>query len=102
MTANSVDARSVSRSSESVGFVKLTRVVGSLDGLIDNSVANAQSVEVESHSRDCSVTDQFVVLVEVLVESWAVVSENVRSVEKSINAYESLPKLTLRSSQWPG
>ena len=84
------------------GIIRRTRVVGSLNGLIDDSVANAQSVEVKSHSRNRSVADQFVVLVEVLVESRTVVSENVRSVKESINAYEDLPKLTLRSSQWPG
>ena len=86
---------------ESIGVVKLTRVVGSLDGLIDDSVANAQSVEVESNAGNGSVANQLVVLVEVLVEGWAVVSENTRSVEEAIDRHDSRPGLTLRSSQLP-
>jgi hypothetical protein len=83
------------------GIIRRTRVVGSLNGLIDDSVANAQSVEVESHSGDRSVADQFVVLVEVLVESWTIVSVSLKSVRITITQRQRRPELTLRSSQWP-
>ena len=84
------------------GIIRRTRVVGSLNGLIDDSVANAQSVEVESHSGDRSVADQFVVLVEVLVESWTIVSVSLKSVRITITQRQRRSELTLRSSQWPG
>lgn len=64
-------------------MMKLTRVVRSLNGLVNDTIADAQGVEVEGHSLHCSVADQLVVVVEVPVESRAVVSIDMKSVKKS-------------------
>jgi hypothetical protein len=44
-----------------------------LDSLINDPVANAQSVEVEGHTRDGAVANKLVVLVEERKEARAVV-----------------------------
>jgi hypothetical protein len=42
--------------------------VGSLDGLVDDTVSDTQSVEVELDTRNGSVRDELVLVVEVVEE----------------------------------
>lgn len=54
---------------------KLTGIIGRLDGFVDDTVDDSQSVEVQSHSWDGAVADLLIVLIESIKECRAVVLE---------------------------
>jgi hypothetical protein len=51
----------------------LTRVIGGLNSFVNDTVDDRQSVEVESHAWNGAVSDQLVVLIELIEECRAVV-----------------------------
>ncbi len=62
------------RSHDVISDVKgLTRVIGRLNSFINDAVNDCQSVEVEGHSWNGAVSDQLVVLIELVEERRAVV-----------------------------
>jgi hypothetical protein len=50
----------------------LTRVIGGLNSFVNDTVDDRQSVEVESHAWNGAVSDQLVVLIELIEECRAV------------------------------
>lgn len=60
----------------------LTRVVGGLDGFINDTVNDGQSIEVEGNSRVGAVPDLLVLLIEVIEKCRAVVLIPVRNDDK--------------------
>ena len=75
----------------------LTGVVGGLNRLVNDTVDDGQSVEVEGHSRNGAVADLLVVLIESIKECGAVVLNAVRKCSRG-SWWMSLP---LHSSLWP-
>lgn len=54
-------------------WTNITRVEVCLNGFVNDSVAHAESVEVESHSWEAAVANFLVVLVEQIIEARTVV-----------------------------
>jgi hypothetical protein len=63
-------------------FKGLTRVVASLNGFINDTVDDGQSVEVEGHSCVGAVPDLLVFLIEMIEECRAVVLLPVRNIDE--------------------
>jgi hypothetical protein len=57
----------------------LTWVIARLNGFVDDTIDDGQSVEVERHSWNGAVPDLLVVLIEFIKECRAVVLESVRN-----------------------
>ena len=59
--------------SQAHDVIRLTRVIGGLNSFINDTIDDGQGVEVESHSWNGAVSDQLVVLIELIEECRAVV-----------------------------
>jgi hypothetical protein len=57
---------------------ELTGIVGRLNGFVNDTIDDGQSVKVESHSWNGAVADLLVVLIESIKECGAVVLKTVR------------------------
>lgn len=61
---------------------RLTRIVAGLNGFVNDTINDGQSVEVERHSCIGAVPDLLVLLIEMIEECRAVVLKQVRNSEE--------------------
>lgn len=65
-----------------------------MDGLINDTVANAQSVEVKSYSGNGTVADKIIVLVEQIIVRRSIMPEKRKKRLANINGIKIEPELS--------